>query len=93
MILTLDQISRLISAHRCDALTWPHGAIALHSSRHAAGLLANDLIAAHARIMELETAIRNHKQRLASPGYMACFDDHADLWELVNDDNKFGKIR
>ena len=86
MILSMEQIDKLLAAHNCMALTWPHGAIAKHSPRHAAALLGADLIAAHARITALETAIKNHKQRLSSPGYMSCFDDNADLWGMVNDD-------
>jgi hypothetical protein len=85
MILSRDQIDGILAAHNCLSLTWPHGSIARFSPRHAAALLGADLISAHARIEQLETAIKRHKQRLASPGYMNCFDDHADLWELVND--------
>lgn len=86
MSLTADQIAGLMQAHQCELLTWPHGAIARFSARHAAAMLGADLVAARARIEALEAAIRSHKQAHAGPEYMACFDVNADLWGMVSNE-------
>lgn len=82
------QIQRLLRAHQCEALTWPHDRIAHYSPRHAAAVLGAELIQAIGRIEALEAAIRAHKAKHAAENYMACFDSNADLWGQVDDDAK-----
>lgn len=84
--MTRQQISRLLAIHKCEALTWPHGTIAAFSPRHALALLGSQLIEALERVEALEAGIRRHKNAMANPGYMSSFDDHSDLWQMVNDD-------
>lgn len=84
--MTRQQVSRLIALHKCHLLTWPHGSIAAFSPRHALALIGSQLIEAMERVEALEAGIKRHKGAMASPAYMSSFDDHSELWQLINDD-------